>query len=1182
MKKATILLTLVSILIVSCIKDDLRHSQDYAGTFPTFYASFDNQAETDTKTYLDGKMTLRWTKGDSLSVFVGNTYNHKYKFDGETGANNGSFSAITSPEFIAAEPLDANYAVYPYNASNEMSSDGSMSVILPSVQKYAQNSFGLGANMMVAATESKEDNFLQFKNLCGYVVVKLYGEGTVTSIKLEGNDGEKISGKADVQAAFGTLPSVTMSEEATTSITLDCGEGVALGTTAETATEFWLCVPPVTFSKGFTVTATKADGWQMVKSTSTSKEVVRNTKNALAPIEAVFDTPSAEVVPPDDEIWYTSTNGSVIEINPNCPFNVKLISNTYKDGKGILKFNGPLTTLGSFGYGGAYMYGHYTENEEGIISINFPNTLEKIGSTAFYNCFHLKNVRLPEGISTLGSQCFMNCYKLEEINIPSSVIEFGFGIFNCCRSLQRFTGDNSAISQDGRSLIVDNILNSFAPVGVSSYTVPEGVETIGLGAFSDIYDSLEEIILPSSVKHIESSAFDYCTGLKTISLPDGLLDIGQWAFRGNQLETVHIPQSVMSIGNAVFGRCSKLKSFTGKFASSDGLFLVVNGEIVSVAIAGFGKTVTIPNGVTIIGNQIFEQGVPVEIEEVVLPEGLISIGTQAFSYWTKLKKINIPSSVIELGLNPFEECYNLEAFEGNNSFISEDKRCLIVGTTLVSVAPGGLDEFTVPEGVTEIGFGVFGDFSPLSSIIIPEGVEYLGERMCRYCNNLTTITIPSSVKNIDTEAFYGCRNLKDIYCKALIPPALANPYDNRPETIFAQQSWDEEAVKSKIYVPRQSVSIYKSSWPWYADIIEGYDYTDLDIDYYISTDYSSDGTVHTVQTATVGNGANVVLMGDAFSDRQIADGTYNNVMQKAVNALFSEEPYKSNKDYFNVYIIDAVSMTEGYEHGGQVFSTGHGDGTYVYGNDNKVFEYAQKALTVEQMDDALIIVMMNEDAYAGTCFMYYPNSGDYGRGPSIAYFPTSSDTDTFNGLVSHEAGGHGFAKLGDEYAYEYMGAIPYGEMESTKQMEPYGWYKNVDFTPDPTQVKWSKFLSDERYANEGLGCFEGGLTYWSGVWRPTDYSIMRYNTGGFNAPSREAIWYRIHKLAYGEDWEYNYEDFVAYDAINRTPAAQAASRAKVAKAAAARKGKPFQPLHEPVIINRSWKDAVNNSGQNGR
>ncbi|MBR0305682.1 MAG: hypothetical protein IIX07_02585, partial [Lachnospiraceae bacterium] len=85
-----------------------------------------------------------------------------------------------------------------------------------------------------------------------------------------------------------------------------------------------------------------------------------------------------------------------------------------------------------------------------------------------------------------------------------------------------------------------------------------------------------------------------------------------------------------------------------------------------------------------------------------------------------------------------------------------------------------------------------------------------------------------------------------------------------------------------------------------------------------------------------------------------------------------------------------------------------------------------------------------------------------------------------------------------------------------------------------SKVRWNYFLEDERYANEGLGVYEGGLTYWTGVWRPTENSIMRYNVGGFNAPSREAIYYRINKLAYGKDWEYDYEDFVEYDAINRS------------------------------------------------
>ena len=167
------------------------------------------------------------------------------------------------------------------------------------------------------------------------------------------------------------------------------------------------------------------------------------------------------------------------------------------------------------------------------------------------------------------------------------------------------------------------------------------------------------------------------------------------------------------------------------------------------------------------------------------------------------------------------------------------------------------------------------------------------------------------------------------------------------------------------------------------------------------------------------------------------------------------------------------------------------------------------------------------------------------------------------------ANGHGFAKLADEYAYEDMGAVPTDYVTQIRnQQNNWGWWKNVDFTSDPEQVRWSYFLEDERYASEGLGIFEGGLTYWSGVWRPTENSIMRYNTGGFNAPSREAIYYRIHKLAYGEAWEYDYEDFVEYDAVNRTPAASAARRQRTNYVE-----RTYAPTAPPVVVNRSWRDA---------
>ena len=94
------------------------------------------------------------------------------------------------------------------------------------------------------------------------------------------------------------------------------------------------------------------------------------------------------------------------------------------------------------------------------------------------------------------------------------------------------------------------------------------------------------------------------------------------------------------------------------------------------------------------------------------------------------------------------------------------------------------------------------------------------------------------------------------------------------------------------------------------------------------------------------------------------------------------------------------------------------------------------------------------------------------------------------------------------------------------------WYSNVDITSDPAKIKWSQFLADDRYKNQ-VGIYEGGFTYEYGVWRPTQNGIMNDNRGGFNAPSRYTIWYRIHKLAYGSSWDGSFEDFVTYDAINR-------------------------------------------------
>lgn len=371
-----------------------------------------------------------------------------------------------------------------------------------------------------------------------------------------------------------------------------------------------------------------------------------------------------------------------------------------------------------------------------------------------------------------------------------------------------------------------------------------------------------------------------------------------------------------------------------------------------------------------------------------------------------------------------------------------------------------------------------------------------------------------------------------------------------PEEILSCPMWSTSGWNPEVYILPQQ---------------DGYGFT---FNYYESTDYSKDGEVKVLQSAIEGAGIDIILMGDGYSDRLIADGTYEQVMHTAMEKFFSVEPYKSYRNNFNVYSVNVVSPNEGYSPGKQTaLSCYLGAGTLAGGDDLKVFSYVQKAIGEDQMNEALIVVMMNSTNYAGTCYMYYPaDNSDYGNGVSISYFPVGEDETALEQVLHHEAGGHGFAKLGDEYAYDYMGEVPTDYVtQIEEQQSNFGWWKNVDFTNEPANVRWSKFLLDTRYANDGLGLYEGGLTYWTGVWRSSENSIMRYNTGGFNAPSREAIYYRIHKLAYGEDWEYDYEKFVEYDAVNLNSTVSRSIGFK-----------QMPPLHKPVIVNSSWKNAKSN------
>ena len=279
---------------------------------------------------------------------------------------------------------------------------------------------------------------------------------------------------------------------------------------------------------------------------------------------------------PSNEIWYT--NGSTTEpTKPRDTFDVNIISNTY-----------------------------YAENECWVIK--FDGEVTTIGYEAFWDCSSLTSVTIPDSVTTIWAIAFGGCSSLREFN-------------------------GKYASEDGRCLIVDDTLNSFAPAGLTEYTIPDSVTTIG------------------------NYAFYSCSSLTSVTIPDSVTIIGAWAFRGcSSLTSVTIPDSVTTIGGSAFSGCSSLREFNGKYASDNGRCLIIDGTLNSFAPAGLPEY-TIPDSVTEIGHYAFDYCS--SLTSVTIPNSVTTIGAWAFRDCSSLPSVTIPDSVTAIGIYAFYNCNSL-------------------------------------------------------------------------------------------------------------------------------------------------------------------------------------------------------------------------------------------------------------------------------------------------------------------------------------------------------------------------------------------------------------------------------------------------------------------------------------------------------------------------------------------
>ena len=753
MKKLIIFFSALA-LISSCAKMEetgpVQNDQPNDSGLPkVLYASVVDGQDPETRTYVDGK-TVMWHPGDIISHFSGNRRNAPYIYNGATPASKVELEYHGDIDAGCIEDPAVNYSrsVYPYDPQTTITvEDGvdKIHVFYPTAQTYALNSFGRGANLMIATGEtSSSDEVQHFRNACGYLVIKLYGKATVKNITLSAVDGvSKIAGKATIVTDENKIPVATMSDEASSSVTLDCsnsGAGVTLSTDQNDPTEFWFALPPVNIKGGIKIVITDMSGNIYTKQTTKDVNISRNNVQPMAALQFVSNIPAS------NKIWYTKVADAPIGLitfgnEQTNPFDATIIDHYYDSsvGKYVIAFDRPVKTIKAKAF-----------YSTAIQTIELPDGLETIEEGAF-GYTQIPAITIPGSVNTIKTEAFSICPQLESIEFLPSPTQTPLTIECIKRNLADYGPFENAYF---KSIKLNRELVYVDPDG-KSFTA----------------DQVDEGILYN--RNTNSSV--------SITIGGQVSTFPQYMLSGLKFTSLTIPGTVTVIGHNVFNECRSLTNLTfepsptgesltigANFAGffSDGIFahcplkeISLNRQIEYASQAdgkGLFSGHSLEDGITLgeqvhtlLSNMFNNSG----ITSISIPATVMKIKDYAFSNCKKLSSIRFEASAVPLAIG-FQSASDLANQVG--PFYQSPLTNIYVNRELVPFESYADKRDQNDEGIFSTSFD-----DDVVTVTLGENVKTISDYMFTGVK-MESLTIPGSVTTIGNNVFNGCDQLTSL------------------------------------------------------------------------------------------------------------------------------------------------------------------------------------------------------------------------------------------------------------------------------------------------------------------------------------------------------------------------------------------------------------------------------------